>query len=120
MNQGNIYDVNLNKQTHESQDGDTSASRMEPRVVVGMSGGVDSSVTAALLVQAGYDVVGVTCVFTDSLSSQGAIDDAKAVAKVLGIPHFVYDCQDIFEQHVVQSFVDGYACGRTPSPLREM
>ncbi len=116
MNQGDTYDTNLNKQLHESQDSDTSASRRKPRVVVGMSGGVDSSVTAALLMQAGYDVVGVTCVFTDSPSSQSAIDDAKAVAKVLGIPHFVYDCQDIFEQYVVQSFVDGYACGYTPSP----
>ena len=116
MNQEKTYDTDSREQTQDKQGVDEAVSRRRPRVIVGMSGGVDSSVTAALLMQAGYDVVGVTCVFTDSPSSQSAIDDAQAVAKVLGIQHLVYDCQDIFEQRVVQPFVDGYACGCTPSP----
>ncbi len=93
-----------------------TASHGRPRVALGMSGGVDSSVSAALLVQEGYDVVGVTCVFFDDPSSQVAINDARVVAKALGIRHVVRDCRDMFERHVIQAFVNAYACGNTPSP----
>ena len=86
------------------------------RVVLGMSGGVDSSVAAALLQQAGYEVVGVTCLFADDESSRAAVDDARAVAERLGIRHAVYDARVLFDECVIQDFVEGYACGMTPSP----
>ena len=86
------------------------------RVVLGMSGGVDSSVAAALLQQAGYEVVGVTCLFADDESSRSAVDDARAVAERLGIRHMVYDARSLFDECVIQDFVEGYACGMTPSP----
>lgn len=86
------------------------------RVVLGMSGGVDSSVAAALLQQAGYEVVGVTCLFADDESSQAAVDDARAVAERLGIRHMVYDARALFDECVIRDFVEGYACGMTPSP----
>ena len=86
------------------------------RVVLGMSGGVDSSVAAALLQRAGYEVLGVTCLFSDDESVQQAVEDARAVAERLGIRHVVYDARALFEERVVRDFVDGYACGMTPSP----
>lgn len=84
--------------------------------MLGMSGGVDSSVAAALLQQAGYEVVGVTCLFADDESSRAAVDDARAVAERLGIRHAVYDARVLFDECVIQDFVEGYACGMTPSP----
>lgn len=81
-----------------------------------MSGGVDSSVAAALLQQAGYEVVGVTCLFADDESSRAAVDDARAVAERLGIRHAVCDARVLFDECVIQDFVEGYACGMTPSP----
>ena len=86
------------------------------RVAVGMSGGVDSSVTAALLLDAGYDVVGVTCLFEDGPRAQASVDDARAVARRLGIDHAVRDCTADFKRHVIDPFVDAYARGLTPSP----
>ncbi len=86
------------------------------RVALGMSGGVDSSVAAALLIEAGYEVLGVTCLFSDGPSSEAAIEDARAVAEVLGIRHIVRDCRALFERCVVREFARGYACGITPSP----
>ncbi|MFQ5704033.1 MAG: tRNA 2-thiouridine(34) synthase MnmA [Gemmatimonadales bacterium] len=94
------------------------------RVLVAMSGGVDSSVAAALLVQQGYDVIGVTLklfCYGDSVPdrpccSLDSIADAAAVAERLGIPHYVLDFEDRFNRDVIQDFVAEYSRGRTPIP----
>ncbi len=95
------------------------------RVVVAMSGGVDSSVTAALLVEQGYDVVGITLQLYDQgkqVSRRGAccagqdIQDAREVAAKLGISHYVLDYEDRFRAAVIDDFIDTYAAGETPIP----
>ena len=94
------------------------------KVVVAMSGGVDSSVAAALLKQKGYQVVGVTmCISLQVEHSSNnrccgidAIEDAKKVAYRLGIPHYVVDFRDVFHQKVVADFFQEYSRGRTPNP----
>lgn len=98
------------------------------RIVVGMSGGVDSSLAAALLAEAGHEVVGVTlklwpCAeldggFTkpDACCSPTETRDARAVAVGRGITHYVIDAEDEFRRGVVEDFLDGYARGETPSP----
>ena len=95
------------------------------RVVVAMSGGVDSSVTAGLLVRLGYDVVGITLQLYDqgaSVSRKGAccagqdIYDARRVADQLGIPHYVLDFEEKFRQSVINNFADSYIQGETPIP----
>jgi tRNA-uridine 2-sulfurtransferase len=98
------------------------------RVVVAMSGGVDSSVVAGMLVEQGYDVIGVTIktyryedvggnVGNDSsCCSLDGINDARAVATILGIPHYVLDFSERFGREVIQNFVDEYLNGRTPNP----
>ena len=95
------------------------------RVVVAMSGGVDSSVCAGLLVEAGYDVVGITMQLYDHGEATGRagsccagrdIRDARAVADKLGIPHFVLDYEERFRRAVIEEFADSYAAGRTPIP----
>jgi tRNA-specific 2-thiouridylase len=95
------------------------------RVVVAMSGGVDSSVTAALVKQAGYDAVGVTLQLYDhgvAIQRKGAccagqdIQDARAVAERLGIPHYVLDYEDRFSESVMEDFADTYLAGATPIP----
>ncbi|MDD4932490.1 MAG: tRNA 2-thiouridine(34) synthase MnmA [Methylacidiphilaceae bacterium] len=95
------------------------------RVVVGMSGGVDSSVTAYLLQQRGYEVIGVTLkVWSDSCLSRShekccgpqSISDARLVAHQLGVPHFVLDEAEAFEEEVISPFVKEYQRGRTPNP----
>lgn len=88
------------------------------RIAVGMSGGVDSSVAAALLKQQGHDVVGVTMViWEDSKCCSGdAIEHAEWVAKHLGIEHKVYNLINEFTKEVVNPFVDSYMNGRTPNP----
>jgi tRNA-specific 2-thiouridylase len=107
-----------------------------PRVVIAMSGGVDSSVAAALLNEQGYDVVGVTMRIWDDdqvfargacrskgraasgrgCCGMGAIDDARRVAHQLGIPHYTYDFRPDFQKMVVDDFCAEYARGRTPNP----
>lgn len=97
----------------------------DTRVVVAMSGGVDSSVTAALLAEAGYDVVGITLQLYDhgqALARKGAccagadIYDAKQVADRLDIPHYVLDYESRFRQSVMDDFADSYLRGETPIP----
>src|SRR5688572_14825197 len=98
-----------------------------PRVVVGMSGGVDSSVAAALLVEQGYDVVGVTMrLWTEERPEELSghqqccsvedIDDARRVAGQLGIRHYIMNFEQEFKEKVVDRFVSEYAAGRTPNP----
>jgi tRNA-specific 2-thiouridylase len=97
----------------------------DTRVVVAMSGGVDSSVTAAILAAEGYDVVGVTLQLYDhgaAIHRKGAccagrdIHDARAVAGKLGIPHYVLDYEDRFKEEVIDRFAESYAGGETPVP----
>ncbi len=99
--------------------------RAQTRVVAAMSGGVDSSVTAALLKRAGYDVVGVTLQLYDhgeALKKKGAccagtdIHDARRVADAIGIPHYVLDYESRFRQSVIDDFVESYLAGETPIP----
>ena len=98
------------------------------RVIVGMSGGVDSSVTAALLKQAGHDVIGVTLNVwpdlpnmpdiqrEDACCALGAVEDARRVADKLDIPYYVLNFREVFEDRVIKDFVQTYASGRTPNP----
>ena len=95
------------------------------RILVAMSGGVDSSVAAALLVQQGYDVVGATmktfCYSGSEVSSKtccglDGIADARRVSDTLGIPHYVFDVEEDFTREVIDDFVSEYARGRTPNP----
>ncbi|MEE2957252.1 MAG: tRNA 2-thiouridine(34) synthase MnmA [Pseudomonadota bacterium] len=97
----------------------------DTRVVVAMSGGVDSSVTAALLVKEGYEVIGVTLQLynsTNSLKRKGAccagqdIEDARNVAEKLKIPHYVLNYESKFQKDVIDEFADAYVRGETPIP----
>ena len=100
---------------------------MASRVVVGMSGGVDSSVAAALLVERGFDVVGVTMRVWSGAVGEGpqrfgaccgseAVDDARRVARTLGIPYYVLNMEAEFTRAVVDRFTEAYRRGRTPVP----
>ena len=97
----------------------------ETRVVVAMSGGVDSSVVAAMLAEEGYDVVGVTLQLYDhgaALAKKGAccagqdIHDARRVAETMGFPHYVLDYENTFREAVIEEFADAYLAGATPVP----
>lgn len=86
------------------------------QVLVGMSGGIDSSVTACLLRDAGYKVTGITFRFVNNEITDKSIVDAQSVCQKLGIEHFIYDATSIFEEKVIHYFVDEYFSGRTPFP----
>lgn len=86
------------------------------RIALGLSGGVDSAVSVALLQHAGYEVVGVTCRFQDDTKTEQAITDASIVCKHFDIEHVVWDACSLFTEKVIQPFVDTYAQGDTPSP----
>jgi len=97
----------------------------DTRVVVAMSGGVDSSVVAAMLAEQGYDVVGVTLQLYDhgaALAKKGAccagrdIHDARRVAEEMGFPHYVLDYENTFREAVIDEFADSYLAGATPVP----
>jgi tRNA-uridine 2-sulfurtransferase len=97
-------------------------------VLVGMSGGVDSSVTAALLAREGYRVIGITLNVwpegddvgvierDDACCALGAVEDARRVCSALDIPHYVVNFRDTFRRHVIDNFVEEYSRGRTPNP----
>ena len=95
------------------------------RIVVAMSGGVDSSVAAALLAEAGHEVIGLSMQLYDqrdspetfgSCCSLDDLHDARRVAHAIGIPHYLVNFEDKFRETVVQNFVGEYAAGRTPIP----
>lgn len=98
------------------------------RVVVAMSGGVDSSVAAALMKQQGYEVIGVTMTLSpneESSAHKGRgccsvwdVTDAEKVAWALDIPHYVFNLREEFEKHVISDFISEYEKGRTPNPCR--
>jgi tRNA-uridine 2-sulfurtransferase len=97
----------------------------DTRVVVAMSGGVDSSVVAAMLAEEGYDVVGVTLQLYDhgaALAKKGAccagldIHDARRVAEKMGFPHYVLDYENVFKDAVIDEFAESYLGGATPVP----
>lgn len=100
---------------------------MKGRVVAAMSGGVDSSVCAALLVEAGYEVVGMTMNLYDASGSErkgrggtccspAEVDLARQACEILGIPHYTVDERDRFQAEVIDDFVREYVAGRTPNP----
>jgi tRNA-uridine 2-sulfurtransferase len=99
----------------------------KPKVLVAMSGGVDSTVAALLLREEGYEVVGITMKTWDYASSGtaahetgccsiDAIHDARAMAVKFGFPHYVLDLRDEFEKKIISNFIDEYMAGRTPNP----
>src|SRR5579884_3117321 len=97
-------------------------------VVAAMSGGVDSAVTAALLKQEGYDVIGITLQIWQEHAEQGkyggccslgAVEDARRAAARIGIPHYVLNFRDYFAEKVISKFVAEYSRGRTPNPCVE-
>src|SRR6266436_844483 len=100
------------------------------RIVVAMSGGVDSSVAAALLAEQGHDVIGVSMQLYDASGASGAdgrgsfgsfcsiddLHDARRVAAAIDIPHYIVNFEKQFDEQVVANFVSEYAAGRTPLP----
>lgn len=99
---------------------------MKKRILVAMSGGVDSSVAAALVKEAGHEAVGVTMKLLDRADigfgccgSPADVDDAKRVCEKLGISHYTVDMAELFNDAVIKPFIDAYLSGRTPNPCVE-
>ena len=89
--------------------------KMKERILLGMSGGTDSSVAAILLMEQGYEVIGITFRFWEE-GENHHLNDAKNLAEKLGIEHVVYDARNIFKETIVSYFIDEYLQGRTPFP----
>ena len=114
-----LVDINFNNLIKEN-----NLPEIGSKIVVAMSGGVDSSVTAALLHQAGYKVIGVTMKLYESKSKKNPktccsgidIADARTVCKKLGIKHYIIDYESRFKEAVIDDFVDSYMNGQTPIP----
>ena len=90
--------------------------KLQKRVLLGMSGGTDSSVCAMKLLDAGYEVVGVTFRFYERDNDTQYLDDARMLADRLGIEHLTVDVRERFQQEIVNYFVEEYMAGRTPVP----
>ena len=86
------------------------------RVLLGMSGGTDSSVAAMRLQEAGYEVTGITFRFYELNGATEYLDDARHLAERLGIQHITYDAREVFKERIVEYFVEEYLAGRTPVP----
>lgn len=86
------------------------------RVLLGMSGGTDSSVAAMRLLDAGYEVIGVTFRFYELNDSTEYLEDARALAERLGIRHITYDAREVFREQIIEYFVREYMVGHTPVP----
>lgn len=86
------------------------------KVLLGMSGGTDSSVAALLLQDAGYEVTGITFRFYEKDGSTEYLDDARELCRSLGIPHLVYDARTVFQEKIIRYFIQEYMAGRTPVP----
>ena len=86
------------------------------RVLLGMSGGTDSSVAAMRLLEAGYEVTGVTFRFYELNDSTEYLEDARHLAERLGIRHITYDAREIFRKQIIEYFVHEYMVGHTPVP----
>jgi len=86
------------------------------KIAAAMSGGVDSSIAAVLLKQAGHEVIGITMQLTDTAEQPTTVADARQTAQKLGIPHHVIDLRDVFEQTIITVFCREYSLGRTPNP----
>lgn len=95
---------------------------MTDKVLIGLSGGVDSSVAALLLKNDGFDCIGATMLLHDGIgeentcAAQNAVEDARAVAQRIGLPFHVFCLQDAFREHVIENFIRCYECGLTPNP----
>ena len=85
-------------------------------VLLGMSGGTDSSVAALLLQDAGYQVTGITFRFYEKDGNTEYLDDARELCDQLGIRHLVYDVREKFRKHIIDYFIHEYLAGRTPVP----
>ena len=90
------------------------------KVLIGMSGGVDSSVSALLLKEKGYEVIGATMLLTDDKEKNDKIvEDARNVCKQIGISFYLFDFREEFRKNVICNFINCYKCAKTPNPCVE-